>query len=98
LIERFPQQLTELGHAADTGDLLGVRQCAHNIVGAASYCGAVGLGQAATRLEHAAHSGDIDLARLALERLRVETVRLVEWVKRPQDLRVRERSRQHDDG
>ena len=83
LIERFPQQLTELEHAVDTGNLRDARMCAHSIVGAAGYCGAVGLVQSATWLENAAHSGDINLARLAFEKLRVETVRLVEWVRRP---------------
>jgi two-component system sensor histidine kinase BarA len=59
LAERLPAQQDELESAIKVEDYRHIAELAHSIVGAASYCGARELQQAATHLEQMAHTKSI---------------------------------------
>lgn len=60
LLESFPRAERSLAAALDRNDLHDLQGHAHSLAGAASYCGAVALREAAKRLETRAREGDLE--------------------------------------
>ena len=57
LLASFPQAERSLSEALERNDLNDLQENAHRLAGAASYCGAVALREAARRLETQAREG-----------------------------------------
>lgn len=79
--DALPSRLEELSRSLEQGELMAAAEYAHKLKGSASYCGAVGLEQAAAGLESACREGGRVRARellavvvaQAAELLRVST-------------------------
>jgi HPt (histidine-containing phosphotransfer) domain-containing protein len=78
----LPEDKSELKQAQHAGDFQQAGQLAHRIIGAASYCGANELVQAATRLQLAARNQDQTLMRDAQHDISAAMSHLPEWTDR----------------
>jgi len=81
LARRLPAHQVELEQAVQAGDLRQARELAHRIVGAASYCGANDLAQAARQLEEAASGEDTTSAWAAWRNFSAAVPRLIAWIR-----------------
>ncbi len=78
LMEDLPEQRATLVEALREGDHERLRGCAHQIHGAAAYCGVVRLRDAARALESALARGEAEAAPALTESLLAEVDRLLE--------------------
>ena len=78
LMEDLPEQRATLVEALRAGDHERLRGCAHQIHGAAAYCGVSRLREAARALESALARGEAEAAPALTESLLAEVDRLLE--------------------
>lgn len=82
LLKWLPDDKSELKQAVHAGDFQQAGQLAHRIIGAASYCGANELVQAAKQLQQAARDADITCMESAYSGLSAAMSHLSEWADR----------------
>ena len=76
LLNKLPEFSASLSSAIQSGDPERLREAAHKLAGASSYCGTPALNQSAVEVEARIRAGEIDAARQAVNSLRLQIERL----------------------
>jgi len=76
LLNKLPEFSASLNSAMESGDPERLRDAAHKLAGASSYCGTPALNHSAVEVEARIRAGEIEAARQAVDSLRMQIERL----------------------
>ena len=87
LTERLQNQQEQMEQQVNSGHFEELSKLAHKIIGAASYCAADALLDAATQLELVAKTGNLVETQRAFEKLSIEITRLKQWMQQSNQMK-----------